>query len=109
MHLADCKAPVEGGNLLVSVEQGEKKIKPSIKQLKNNNEQKKNKHYEITFVPESESLCKVDLEYIDSMDNVVTGNTFSIPAKAIDFIVKPYPLDPLPINVKSMFTSMMQF
>jgi hypothetical protein len=91
----------------VSVEQTEKKIKPSIKQLKFNNDDKKIKHYEISFTPESESICKVDLEYVDSMDNVVTGNSFSIPVKAIDFIIKPYPLEPLPINVKSMFTSIL--
>ncbi len=104
----ECKSPVEGANLVVTVDQLEKKIKPSVKHVKHSSsdeEKRSSKFYEITFVPESEATCKIEIEYIDGLDTLITGNTFSVVAKAIDFLVKPYPLDPLPINVKSMFTS----
>ena len=93
------------GNLNVSIDQLDKKLKPTVKNIKNAETNEKTNNYEISFVPENDSPCKIDIEYVDTLENVITGNTFNVKVKAIDFLVKPYPIEPLPINIKSMFTS----
>lgn len=137
------------GNLIASVEQGDRKLKSSIKRIKSSSSPQTNPNnntstttssidsavssgggggavtstsststttttattnttndansFEISFVPEIEATCKVDIELVDSLENVLYGDSIKIDVKAIDFQVVPFPLLPFHINVKGTF------
>ncbi len=59
--------------------------------------------YEISFTPEIETKCVVDLEYLDIAEGVICGDSVIINVKAKDFRITPFPLQPFAINSKSTF------
>lgn len=59
--------------------------------------------FEISFVPELETTCKIDIELVDSLENILYGDSIKIEPKALDFQVVPFPLLPFHINVKGTF------
>jgi hypothetical protein len=84
----------------VTIDQNGQKLKPEIRT---------NEHdaqiYDISFVPETESTCRIEIEYCDSSENIIYGDTFDVSVKQGDFIIIPFPLDPAQINQQSTFKS----
>ncbi|CAF0722221.1 unnamed protein product, partial [Brachionus calyciflorus] len=96
-----CKGLGEG-NLYAFIEQQERKIKPSIKHV--HTDIKLNlETYEVSFVPEIDSICKIDLEFADKYENILNGDSIKLNVKAYDFLIVPYPLSPFPINTRCSF------
>lgn len=91
---------------MAHVEQEDRKIRPIVKSIKKDENLS---IFEVNFVPEAESMCKIDLEYVDKSDNILNGSIFRINAKALDFLVIPFPLMPFQINKKCSFNSKIKF
>ncbi len=95
------------GSLNVNIEQEDRQLKPTVKQLPNDlivtSSNLYYYYYEISFVPESETPCRIEIEFIDNLERLVYGDTFKINVKCIDFIVFPFPLIPFAVNKKSSF------
>jgi hypothetical protein len=89
------------GSLNVYVEQEDRKLKANIKKVKID----EFNSYEISFIPETDTKCSVECEFIDLNDNVMCGHLFKIPVYISDFIILPFPLSPFPINTKCSFKS----
>ena len=115
----DCKYAGDGGTLNVQIEQQDRKLRTFVKQIKSI-ENKSNATssaaigvgsgeidtglvYEISFTPEIETKCVVDLEYLDIAEGVICGDSVVINVKAKDFRITPFPLQPFAINSKSTF------
>ena len=94
----DCKN-VGDGTLNVCVEQGDRKIKPHIKRV--NKENAEELEYEINFVPETEDLCRIEIEF--SSDDDIYGDIFKLAVKSSDFLVIPFPLPPFSVNKNASF------
>lgn len=90
------------GELCVYIEQEDRKIRPLVKNIQ---KEADSTIYEVSFVPEVESMCKIDLEYINKFDNILNGNMFKLDAKALDFLMIPFPLMPFQINTRCSFKS----
>lgn len=90
------------GKLWVYVEQEDRKIKPLVKNIQKENN---STIYQVSFVPEVESMCKIDLEYVNKFGSILNGNILRIEAKALDFLIIPYPLMPFQVNTKCSFKS----
>lgn len=107
MCLVECLDDVQG-NLIAHVEQQDRKIKSNIKKLKNISSSSSNEKeccsFEIQFVPELESTCKIDIELVEyNTENILYGDSIKIQVKAVDFLIIPFPLLPFHINTNSTF------
>ena len=60
-------------------------------------------------MPEIESTCKVEIEFLDTSETMVYGDSFKIDAKLMDFIIMPFPLAPFALEKKSSFNCKLNF
>lgn len=61
------------------------------------------KIYDISFIPESNTPCKIEIEFTDGADNFIYGDAFEINVRPADFIIIPFPINPVQINQKCTF------
>lgn len=88
---------MENSLLNVYIEQQDKTIKATVKNLDDSS-------YEVTFTPEIESVCEIEIELVDTESNeTINGDSLRIDAKAHDFQLVPYPLPPFPVNNRAKF------
>lgn len=90
--------------MVVNVDQLDRKLKPLVRKLEADF-YKKVQTYEISFVPELETSCKIDIEFTDTSSKILNGDTFNLNVKAVDFLILPFPLIPYSINKKNSFQS----
>jgi hypothetical protein len=63
----------------------------------------KQKLYEVSFIPERDSICFIEITYLDIYETIISGNFIKIWPKFVDFSLIPYPLDPFPLNQPNSF------
>lgn len=101
--LVDLKDGLDG-NLNVLVEQEDRKLKSNVKKTRSASASLlPDVSFEVTFVPEIESMCRVEIECVDPNENVLCGNVLKLNARAVDFVIYPFPLLPFPINSTCSF------
>ena len=88
--------------LNVLVEQDDHKIKVNLNRLPKKLESE-DFVFEISFTPEIEVTCRVEVECLDLNENIICGNVFKLSIGVADYIVMPYPLDPFPIKTRNFF------
>jgi hypothetical protein len=50
-------------------------------------------------VPENECDCKIEIEFIDiSTQTLLYGDSFDLQVKAADYLIIPYPLNPVQVK-----------
>ena len=59
--------------------------------------------YDVSFIPDNEHTCKVEIEFTDGSDNFIYGDAFEVAVKAANFIITPSPINPVQINYKCVF------
>ncbi len=91
------------GNLNVYIEQEDRKLKANIKKLETSDMAGQPNTFEISFVPEIESSCRIEVECLDTNENVLCGNLIKVDVQCIDYVLTPYPLQPFPVNTRSSF------
>ena len=102
MCLVYCLDAIES-SLNVSIEQ-EKKLKPLIKNVSHELSFQGCLAYEISFIPELEGQCGIEIEQVDAVsEQVVNGDMFNLLVKAVDFKLMPFPLAPFAINKLAKF------
>lgn len=91
------------------IEQDNRQLKPIVKQLLNETDSNLSAYYfyfyEISFLPELDTACRIEIECIDNSDKIVYGDTFRVDVKSMDFIVIPFPLTPFALGKKASFNS----
>ncbi len=88
------------GSISVTIDQNGQKLKPEIRNNENDSQV-----YDISFVPETDSICRIEIEYCDTSENIIYGDSFDVSVKQGDFILIPFPLEPAQINQQSTFKS----
>jgi hypothetical protein len=88
------------GSISVTIDQNGNKLKPEIRTNDNDPQV-----YDISFTPEIDANCRIEIEYCDTAENFIYGDTFDVSVKQGDFLIIPFPLEPAQINQQSTFKS----
>ena len=89
---------VGDGSICVTIDQNGLKLKPEVKL-----NDKDSRIYDVSFTPENESTCKIEIEFTDTAENFIYGDAFEVVVKAANFIITPSPIIPVQINYKCVF------